>query len=278
MAFTPIKSQGPGGFISGAQQNSQNYGTQLKNSIFPLTVRCLKTMTKTTGDNSLTLFGEKIEKVTLVGQVLKMEQTETATSFLLDDGTGTCWMQIWGENENSESSTNAMEIDAVKHWLSSNILPYVKCYGSWANFSLGSEANHQHNLTLYRIKCIGTFNEVTFHNLRVCETLHYLEQKQNNPGNSQANFSFNNSGLSQKMQQNLNFQSQATQANYTSDQKTIIVFLQQHKRPEGISVDSIIEGLPQVDAAEIRKILSDFESEGLVYTGLDEEHFAWCEE
>jgi len=265
MAFSPRQpSQGPGGFISGGQSQAR-FGP-LKNSIYPVTIRCLKTMTDTTADNSLTLFGEKVEKVMLLGQILEVEETETAISFLLDDGTGTCWMQIWLDagNNNIQTNKNASEIDNVKKWIAHKILPYVKCYGTWANYQFATQSTRVHSLTLYRIRCITSFNEVAYHNMRVCEFLHY-KSSLNNPLGTQANV------------QNLELQ---TQTDFTNDQKLVIDFLKaQRDRPEGVPVDEIVGNLEnRVERSEILKILTDFQEEGLVYTGLDEEHFAWCDE
>ena len=92
--------------------------------------------------------GAHVSQVTLVGQIRRLNSATTNLKIDLDDGTGTMEVRKYVEPEKQEEAAAGLELDA-----------WVRVYGSCKTF------NSKHFISARLIRPVANYNEVSYHML-----------------------------------------------------------------------------------------------------------------
>ncbi|XP_010525873.1 PREDICTED: replication protein A 32 kDa subunit A [Tarenaya hassleriana] len=274
--FEPNSAFSGGGFMS--SQPSQAYDSSpstAKNREFqglvPVTVKQIMEAFQSGGDKSgLVINDIAVTNVTLVGLVFEKNDTKfTEVSFALDDGTGKIDCKRW---VNEAFDTREMEM--VKDGT------YVRLNGHLKSFQ------GKKQLLVFSVRPITDFNEVTFHYI---ECIHfYSRNSKSQQVGSVTQSPMANSSVNATFQGGSNT-IQAASSNHVSSQnegggrknldEMILDYLKQPSctdQQQGIHLDEISQQL-KIPKNKLENVIHSLESDGLIYSTIDEFHFKHVE-
>ncbi|GKV00457.1 hypothetical protein SLEP1_g13141 [Rubroshorea leprosula] len=247
-----------GGFMpSQATQAADHFSFSFsKNSdarcLIPVTVKQLKDLSRN-GESGISIDGVDVNTVVLVGIVCKIDNAVTDYTFRVDDGTGWIDCTKW-VHEHVESA----EVEAI------SVGKYVRVHGQLKSIQ------SRKTLNTFSIRPLTDFNQITSHFLE-CIYVHLYNTKLRGTTTQpqMTNSTISNAPINQ-------FSGQ-----YSSEDEQIIrispmvsSYLQHPARcasDTGARSDIIARDL-NIPLDKIRKVLEYLQSEGLIYTTIDD-HF-----
>jgi len=205
--------------------------------------------------------GIELNMITIVGAIVRENQTTTYRNYEVDDGTGVIQVRIWIESDDSS--------DHIARQLSNvGIGKYVRAVGQL------SHMNSERSMVAFRIIPITDFNEVTFHHLEVIQVHlsrtrgHIVSQ---NDGSYSGNFTSSNTNYNKGQ-----FVSGTAPqgGNFTDVQRGILGILRENQnRQEGVPVQHVLNTLNSTfEDKDILGALDFLMNEGHIYTGIDDMH------
>ena len=97
--------------------------------------------------------GEEVHNLTLLGKIVKANDSSTSLMYTIDDGTGTCEVKIWVDADDADGQNqNKAE------W---KVGAYVRVYGHLRAFQ------GQRGVIAFNMRPVTDFNEITYHFLEV---------------------------------------------------------------------------------------------------------------
>lgn len=283
-----ILSQSQGGFLNTSSLMNENdnmagesgnrtllSGQQNDPCLLPCTVKQIKSAPLPGQDESFCIDNREVHNATIVGRIVDIKIESTHSTYIIDDGTGTLEVKVFGMNNNDNNNNNYDNNDNDLSNLEENKKEentdlskdnYVRCIGKIKIY----QGNR--SMTGYNIRKIKDFDEVTYHKLEVMYShlvnlnpndaknilLNYQKQKRlnnnnnnNNNGNNNNNFNRNNqnfgsnnnnAGGVSSTNNNDNLSSMMMDMNVdlrNTLEKSIFVFLQQN---ESNNTDSSYDG------------------------------------
>ncbi|KAL8527024.1 hypothetical protein ACS0TY_016037 [Phlomoides rotata] len=255
-----------GGFMPSQATQSPDAGFSTaqrreKQALFPLTVKQISQACESSDDKAnITINGIEVYNVKMVGMLFEKAERVTDVSFLLDDGTGRFPCHRW-VNEPIDAKEMEQLGDGV----------YVKVHGHLKAFQ------GKKQLVVYSVRPITDYNEIAYH-FAECMYVHSYNAKVRKmqeipqvPGH------MTNSAM--------NTPSKGTPSNnfsvhYRTDgvkgiDKFVLDYLQQPScivREKGVNRSELVQQL-NVPEQKILQAIEALESEGLVYSTIDEFHY-----
>uniref|UniRef100_A0A7S0WS52 Replication protein A C-terminal domain-containing protein n=1 Tax=Pyramimonas obovata TaxID=1411642 RepID=A0A7S0WS52_9CHLO len=260
-----------GGAATGASPGVKAGGGGQKNeSLTPLTVRQLhEALQGGNVDESLTVDGDDLHSLTLVGKVVDAQDSSTMLSYTLDDGTGKVEVRMWLDDEGDLGQSMSGSGYAKG--------TYVRVYGNLRTFQ------NQRNIVAFQIRPVVDFNEVTFHLLEAifvhtkrtkamgmgagAPTTPNVKFNPNAPANYQTPVpAYNgNSGANNNSNGMEACQDKVMRAFETPQAAT---------NEAGLSVDSLVQELGSMFSKEqIRTAVETLVNDGHLYSTIDDNHY-----
>ncbi|EJD43601.1 replication protein A, subunit RPA32 [Auricularia subglabra TFB-10046 SS5] len=148
-------SQG-GGFMSPSTQTDSPGGLKKSTAppVRPVTIRMLMGAESTHADSGFKIDGHKLESVTIVGKVLKVEKTDTNRRYSLEDSTDQIEARYWIDSQ----ATSIPEDDEVVEDV------YVRVIGTLKAF------NNKRSLHAATVRRVTDHHEIYAHNMDVIAT------------------------------------------------------------------------------------------------------------
>lgn len=238
---------------------SKNRGTQ---GLFPLTVKQMSQAIDSSDDkSSLVVDGVDVNNVTIVGTVSNKAVKMTDVTFTVDDGTGRIECHRW-----MNEAIDAREMEQIEDGI------YVRVHGHLKGFQ------GKKQLVVFSVRPVTNFNEIAFHFIE-CVYVHVYNtklQKAQGGGQTQNNMTSSAMGTNGSVGHPVvatNQSSVQIQSDGSNDfDKKVIQLLNHTTTDVGMSVDELARRL-NVPKATIMASIASLESEGLIYSTVDEFHF-----
>jgi len=256
---------GGGGYLTGGSPYGSPGGSddksEIKHSLRPVTIALIKKATQAHTDADWRINGLEVGQITLVAQIITINQQATNVTYLLDDGTGRIEARHWLVPSNTD--------DAEK-WSGLSENAYCRVTGHLKTFS-GSSRVH---VSAMHMRPSTDPHEPYFHLAEVM-TVHMILERGMPPAPGQA----------PQIQSNVNApggpssytaQSRVSTSQYASLphlQRNIMEFLATQSPDDGVHVGAIARGIHGTDAGQISDALEALMDGGYVYTIIDESHF-----
>jgi len=277
--------EGGGGFIQ--ESSSQQYGSSGSASkskrgdkgIHPVTIKQLLNATQEAQDDAYMVDGRECTQVTVVGLITNVQEQSTCITYDLEDNTGQIQARMWLETDESD-----FMVRSRREWTPGT---YVRAVGNMKS-NQGSDTKA---LTAFHLRKVKDFNEVTYHLLDCCHAHLYNtkgalpDAKPMAPSNS----SFASPQRAFAPQPAQPSSSGAVPMSGVTNnggdgpvniKDTLLEILKNaSESPMGIGIDEAMaqlasKGARPCEKREVRGIIEDLAMEGLVYSTVDEDHFA----
>lgn len=233
-------------------------------SLLPLTVKQINEAFLSSDDKSNFLIdGVDVNNVKLVGMLFEKTERVTAVSFVLDDGTGRIDCHRW-VNE----AVDTREMEQLLNGM------YVKVHGHLKGFQ------GKKQLMVYSVRPITDYNEVPNH-FAECIYVHCYNTKQRKlqdagqvPGHI-PNSSVNTPSKGFQSNPSNQFSVQYDMDGVKGIDKMVLNYLQQPSciaREKGVHRNELAQQLNLADQ-QISQAIDALESEGLIYSTIDEHHY-----
>ncbi|KAK5660298.1 hypothetical protein OQA88_12838 [Cercophora sp. LCS_1] len=143
-----------GGFMTGTQQGSQSAGDKPKeDSLRAVTIKQLIDAREPYPGDNLTLDGQPLAQVTVVGQIRAINAQATNITYRIDDGTGVTDVKKWIDQDKAGDNNAKFALDT-----------YVRCFGRI------TQIGEKRHINAHAIRAIEDFNEVNYHLLEAAYT------------------------------------------------------------------------------------------------------------
>ncbi|CAN4084937.1 unnamed protein product [Withania somnifera] len=261
-----VDSVSGGGFMpsqssQGADPSRTSAMSRDNPALLPLTVKQISQAIQSSDEKSnFVIDGVDVNNVRLVGMAFKKSKRVTDLAFAVDDGTGRIECTRWVND-----AVDTKEVEEVSDGM------YVRVHGHLKSFQGKTQ------LVIFAIRLITDYNEVATHFLE-CIYVHHCNRK------PQSGFS-----VSTPSQTDVPAAVSAPSSVYNSSQlsgnlsidglkgieKIVIEYLEQPSslaQEKGIHRNEIAQQL-KVPLEKILEAIASLESEGLVYSTIDECHF-----
>ncbi|GAA6059428.1 hypothetical protein JCM10212_003660 [Sporobolomyces blumeae] len=259
-----LASQGSNGSPSGGGRKS---GSQ---ALRPVTIHQVRTAEQSFTDSEFMIDGAEVKEITLVACIRSVTRTTTQATFLVEDGTGQMDCRMW-----VESSDGGDEGDPRLAALENN--RYVRIIGSIKTFSDKRHINAQ------RVRPIEDFNEISFH-LVECAYVHkYTTLGPPGGGNTAmvTDRPYDNAGnpyASDAHGGGMGGAGDGIPTDLPSGQRAVLKFVKEQSAlgdsgGEGVHIQAIVRSLG-FGEAKVRDLIQTLETEGHLYSTIDEDHFA----
>ncbi|XP_075508907.1 replication protein A 32 kDa subunit A-like [Primulina tabacum] len=251
-----------GGFIS--SQTSDPSPTSAKSRdnqpMYPVTVKQLIEASPSADDKSGYLIdGVDVYNVKLVGMTYDKSQRVTDVSFVIDDGTGRIGCHRW-----INDSQDTMEVEGLTDET------YVRVHGHLKS------VKGRRQVVVYAIRPVTNYNEIATHFLECihshCSSSHRIKSGVSGPSSSSLVIGTPNpynASLSSQVSQEYNLDGLG------NIDKMVLDYLQQPSslaQEKGIHRNEIAQKL-KISQEKILETMESLESEGLVYSTIDEFHY-----
>jgi replication factor A2 len=238
-------------------------------SIIPTTVKMLNQAEMAAGAELYQIDECDLHTAKIVGTVQSLTKSSTNITFMVDDGTGTIECKLWIQSD----SPLPVKVEKITE------LSLVRVHGKLKEFG-GAKS-----LLVFDISPIVDWNEMTHHNLNVILT-HLQHTKGPIPG-SEAADKAGQFGMGAAMSgaaglapnaANVNLNSQMNPAASTTIDRIEKAFANV-VTDEGLSIHAILQtinqdGGPPLTLGGVQQVCTDLETNGRMYSTIDEEHFA----
>ncbi|KAL3841047.1 hypothetical protein ACJIZ3_025638 [Penstemon smallii] len=264
MMFESSQFDGTGGFVSSlSSQSTDPSPTSAKSRdnqpMFPVTVKQIIEATPSTDDKSTFIIdGVDVYNVKLIGMTYEKSERVTDVSFVIDDGTGRIGCTRWVND-----SQDTKEVEGLTDGV------YVRIHGHLKTFQ------GKKQLVVYAIRPVTDYNEIAHHFLE-CIHSHCCNSKLQrngsapNPASSVVSTPSGHQAVSSsQLSQEYNLDGLG------SIDKMILEYLEQPSsctQEKGIHRNEIAQKL-KVSQEKIREAMESLESEGMVYSTIDEFHY-----
>ncbi|KAF9454554.1 replication protein A, subunit RPA32 [Macrolepiota fuliginosa MF-IS2] len=258
---------GGGGFLQGGSPFSQTGspgGTQRSEasmSMRPITTNQFQKTEQPHGDAPWSLEGIEIGHVTVVGQVISMQQHTTNHIYNIEDGFGRVEARHWvGTTGNTEAE--------IEKWSGIEEGIYVRVSGFLKSFGNKKYINASY------MRPVTDFNEVDFHFLECATVTMMLER--GTPHSARAGGQKTVGAGSSAYQVNNAMDTQDEYSSLAPLQQQIIRFLVSQDNKDGVHVGVIARALGKadLDAEKLSSALDALLDSGHLFNTIDENHFA----
>ncbi|XP_059286413.1 replication protein A 32 kDa subunit A-like [Lycium ferocissimum] len=259
-----LDSFSSGGFMP-SQGGSDPSRTSAKSRdnppLLPLTVKQISEAVQSSDEKSnFVVDGVDVNNVRLVGMAFKKSERVTDVSFAIDDGTGRIECTRWVND-----AVDTKEVEEVSDGM------YVRVHGHLKGFQGKTQ------LVVFAIRPITDYNEVATHFLE-CIYVHHCNRKPQSglsvstPGQTDAPAAVSTPSGGYNSSQ---FSGQLNIDGLKGMEKVVIDYLEQPSslaQEKGIHRNEIAQQL-KVPLEKIMEAITSLESEGLVYSTIDECHY-----
>jgi len=224
----------------------------MNQSLTPVTIRQLLTATQQSSEDIFRVDGCDLHQITIVGQIVSMQQQSTNVVFVIDDSSGKIVAKIWLSSE----SQNDYMLQRSAKWRDG---VYVRIIGSLRQF------NSERNIVIFRIHPVEDFNEIAYHGLEVIHTHLFRIKKITTLSSAYGTTGNVETSKISAYQQRFSNQQQSYASPIQELNHMVLTVIRNFRNPpEGISVQLISKqlGKPEND---IREIIDFLQSEGHIY-------------
>ncbi|KAJ8543075.1 hypothetical protein K7X08_005598 [Anisodus acutangulus] len=229
--------------------------------LLPLTVKQISQAIQSSDDKSnFVVDGVDVNNVRLVGMSFKKSERVTDVSFVIDDGTGRIECTRWVND-----AVDTKEMEEVSDGM------YVRVHGHLKGFQGKTQ------LVIFAIRPITDYNEVATHFLE-CIYVHHCNRKPQSglsvstPGQTDVPAAVSAPSSAYNSSQ---FSGQLNIDGLKGIEKIVIDYLEQPSslaQEKGIHRNEIAQQL-KVPLEKIMEAIASLESEGLIYSTIDECHY-----
>ncbi|GER52014.1 replication protein A 32 kDa subunit A [Striga asiatica] len=245
-----------GGFVSSQSADPSRASAKSRDNqaMYPVTVKQIIDAALSSDDKSgFVIDGVDVYNVKVIGMVFEKSERVTDVSFVIDDGTGRIGCNRW-VNDPQETK----EVEGLMDGM------YVRVHGHLKSFK------GKKQVVVYAIRPVNDYNEIANHFLE-CVHAHCCNAKSQNNGVAPASASV---GVSQPVSSSQSSQEYNLDGLGNID-KMILDYLQLPSslaQEKGVHLNELAQKL-KISQEKIQEAIESLESEGLVYSTIDENHY-----
>ncbi|XP_042000962.1 replication protein A 32 kDa subunit A-like [Salvia splendens] len=261
MMFESSQFDSTPGFVSSqtADPSPSSAKTRDAQPMYPVTVKQIVEATPSDGDKSdILIDGISVYNVKLVGMVFDKTAKVTDVSFVIDDGTGRIGCKRWVND-----AQDTQEVEELTDGI------YVRVHGHLSSYKGKKE------IVLYAIRPVKGYNEIAYHFVE-CAHAHCTNTKlQKNGSVTLASSTATTPNNGQQAITSSQVSQDHSMDGLGSIDKMVLDYLQlptSNAKEQGIHRNEIAQKL-KISQEKIAETMESLESEGLVYSTIDEFHY-----
>lgn len=262
-----------GGFGSMTSPSKAGLSVVDRKSTMPVTCHMLSQIRK---EKDETYYWQEfpLSSITLVGQIESVQETSTARSYTVSDGTGVVEVKVWSQSggnaqqqqqhQQQQQQQQQGEFDAGKrHEWREGV--YVRIYGNIRSW------NQTESIAVFRMQAVTDFNEITMHMLDVAHKTMMLKKGTQVSGQLSAA----PMGMGMMGSSSMAVGGAGPSGPQQTVLRAIISFCRDHPDAQnGISRRDLAQSLGgQIPMAEINHSINELLESNMIYSTIDEDHF-----
>jgi replication factor A2 len=204
--------------------------------------------------------GEEVHNLTLLGKIVKANDSSTSLMYTIDDGTGTCEVKIWVDADDADGQNqNKAE------W---KVGAYVRVYGHLRAFQ------GQRGVIAFNMRPVTDFNEITYHFLEVVYCNSHNASRAATAGAAPATAAMGGDSAYAAPSAGAPAAAMPAAGGSANDQVFAIFNGPQGHGESGVRVDDVVTQLNgRFTEAQVRESVEHLVNEGHLYSTIDDDHF-----